>query len=72
MNNEREIDIDALMRDGTRIDAAMSEAVRQAALRHKQLGFPLVVWRDGQVVEIPPDEIVIPEPEPTPGDPSRG
>ena len=62
MNDEREIDIDALMRDGTRIDAAMSEGVRQAALRHKQLGFPLVAWRDGQVVEIPPDDIVVPEP----------
>jgi hypothetical protein len=62
MNAEREVDIDAMMRDGTKIDAAMSEAARQAALRHKQLGFPLVVWRDGQVVEIPPDQIVVPEP----------
>ncbi len=72
MNAEDPKDIRALMRDGTKIDAAMSEAARQAAIRHKQLGFPLVVWRDGQVVEIPPDQIVIPEPEPTPGDPSRG
>ena len=63
MSDEREVDIDALMRDGTKIDAAMSEAARRAALLHKQLGFPLVGWRDGQVVEIPPDEIVVPEPK---------
>ena len=62
MSDEHERDISALMRDGTKIDAAMSEAARQAALRHKQLGFPLVVWRDGKVVEIPPDQIVVPEP----------
>lgn len=62
MSNEQENDIDALMREGTKIDAAMSEAVRRAALRHKQFGFPLVTWRDGQVVEIPPDEIVVLEP----------
>jgi hypothetical protein len=61
MSGEENIDIDALVRDGAKIDAAMAEAARQAMLRHKQLGFPLVVWRDGQVVEIPPDEIVVPE-----------
>ncbi len=63
MNDEREIDIGALMREGTKIDAAMSEAVRRAVLQHKQLGIPLVTWRDGQVVEIPPDEIVVPSPD---------
>ena len=63
MSDEQETDIDALMREGTKIDAAMCEAVRRAALRHKQLGFPLVGWRNGQVVEIPPDEIVVPEPK---------
>jgi len=63
MSNEQEIDIDALMRDGTKIDAAMSEAVRRAALLHKQLGLPMVGWRDGQVVEVPPDEIVVPGPK---------
>lgn len=63
MSDEHEVDVRALMREGTKIDAAMSEAARQAALRHNQLGFPLVTWRDGQVVEIPPDEIVVPDPE---------
>ena len=38
-------------------------AERNARLKHKQLGVPLVVWRDGKVVEIPPAEIVIDPPD---------
>jgi hypothetical protein len=26
------------------------------------MGVPLVVWRDGQVVEIPPEEIIVDPP----------
>ena len=33
----------------------------EAALRYKQLGQRLVVWRDGETVFIPPEEIEIPE-----------
>ena len=36
-------------------------AVRDAILLHKQTGHPIVVWKDGKVVEIPPEEIVIDE-----------
>ena len=46
---------------GTPIDEAMSAAFRDAVLRHKQLGQPLVVWRDGKTVWIPPDEIELPD-----------
>jgi hypothetical protein len=55
-------DISRLFREGTPIDDAIEAAFREAALRHKQLGQPLVVWRDGKTVLIPPDEIEIPEP----------
>ena len=34
-------------------------AGREALARHKALGIPIAVWRDGRVVEIPPDEIQI-------------
>jgi len=54
-------DISRLFREGTPIDEAMSAAVREAVLRHKQLGLPLVVWRDGKTVLIPPDEIEVPD-----------
>ena len=56
-------DIARLFREGTAIDEAMSAAVREAVLRHKQLGLPLVVWRDGKTVLIPPEEIEIPGPK---------
>jgi len=33
--------------------------VKAALLRHKKLGNPIAVWRDGEVVEIPPEEIPV-------------
>jgi hypothetical protein len=32
-------------------------AGREALKRHKALGVPAVIWRDGKVVELPPEEI---------------
>jgi len=29
--------------------------------RHRQLGIPLVLWRDGQVVEVDPQTVELPE-----------
>jgi len=58
------VDIDEVFEDGKLIDAAVERAGRDARLKHKQLGVPLVVWRDGQVLLIPPEEIVVdPPPE---------
>ncbi|MBI2524456.1 MAG: hypothetical protein HYV93_00580 [Candidatus Rokubacteria bacterium] len=53
--------------DIPRILKAMTEAVREALLRHKRLGNPVAVWRDGRVVWLRPEEI----PGETPG-PDRG
>lgn len=41
------------------IEAAIRRGVREALLRHKQLGVPIVVRRNGLLVEIPPDQIEI-------------
>jgi hypothetical protein len=30
-------------------------------LRHKKLGEPIVIWRDGKVVWVPPEEIEVPD-----------
>jgi hypothetical protein len=49
------------MRDGTAIQEAMRQAVRDTVREHKLLGYPIVVWRDGKVVWVPPEEIVLPE-----------
>jgi hypothetical protein len=56
------VDVDAICREGQPIDEAVERAGRDARRKHKQLGVPLVVWRDGQVVEIPPEEIVVDPP----------
>ena len=57
MTNRIEVDIGRLFCEGTAIDAAMNAAAREAVLQHKQKGLPMVVWRDGKVAWIPPDEI---------------
>jgi hypothetical protein len=49
--------------DLPRIQRALRAAVRDALMRHKQAGLPVVIWRDGAVVWIPPEEIVLQEDE---------
>ena len=50
-------DIAAIVADSAAIQRAMESAVREAVLRHKRLGQSIFAWRDGRVVEIPPEEI---------------
>ena len=38
------------------VDAAHT-AVRAALRKHKLLGYPIAVWRDGRVTWIPPEQI---------------
>lgn len=54
-------DFEARWHDRAGMDAAISRAVREALLRHKRLGESIAVWRDGQVVIVPPEEIVVDE-----------
>lgn len=46
------------------IQRAAARGVREALLRHKLLGQSVVVWRDGRVVEVPPDQIQVRDEEP--------
>jgi hypothetical protein len=41
-------------------EMALKEAVADAIAKHKKLGYPISVWRNGKVVSIPAHEIVIP------------
>jgi len=43
-----------------RVLDALNAGVREALIRHKQAGVPIAVWKDGKVVEIPAEDIVIP------------
>jgi hypothetical protein len=58
-------DVGAMLSDVERVTSAVRRAAREARMRHKQLGVPLVVWQGGQVVSIPPEEIVVELPNTT-------
>ena len=45
------------------IELILQKAVREALSIHKRLGNSIAIWQDGQVVIVPPDEIVV-SPEP--------
>ena len=41
------------------IEQVLRKAVREALLEHKRANNPIATWRDGKVVIVQPDEIVI-------------
>ncbi len=61
MSHRPRRDIGRIIREGTAIDRAMVAAQRRVILRHRQLGIPLVLWRDGRVVEVDPHTVELPE-----------
>ena len=44
---------------GEAIERILQGAVRETLSMHKRLGNPIAVWKDGKVVIVPPEEIVI-------------
>jgi len=42
-----------------KITQAVAKGVRDALLKHKQAGNPIVVWRDGKIVWLKPEEIPV-------------
>jgi hypothetical protein len=42
-------------------EEAIKVAVADAIAEHKRNGHPIAVWRNGRVVIVPPDQIVVPE-----------
>ena len=51
--------IDTIFKEGTLIDKALKQGVQEALLKHKQAGNPVVVWRDGKIVWLKPEEIPV-------------
>ena len=51
-----------IFEDGRAIDEALKEAARDARRLHKALGNPMATWKDGQVVWIQPEDIVVDTP----------
>jgi hypothetical protein len=51
--------IDEALADKESIKAVVAAAVREAVLKHKLAGNPIVGMRDGKMVWIPPEEIEV-------------
>ena len=51
--------ITELFDEGTMIDEALREAARDARRFHKAIGNPTATWRDGKVVWVQPEDIVV-------------
>jgi hypothetical protein len=45
--------------DKDKITQALTQGVREALLKHKQGGNPVVVWRNGKMVWLKPEEIPV-------------
>ena len=43
--------------DGHLIDEALKQGVRDAVVRHKEAGLPVVIYRDGKAVLVMPEDI---------------
>ena len=59
MKKKAEKTIDAIFKEGAPIDKALKKAVQEALVRHKQAGNPIVIWRDGKIVWMKPEEIPV-------------
>jgi hypothetical protein len=57
MSNQKANNARDWLTDTEIVENLMGEAVQDALREHKLLGFPIVVWRDGKVTWIPPEEI---------------
>ena len=44
-------------------EKALQRAVAEVVEDHKRTGDPVVIWRDGKVVKVPADQLVVHEPE---------
>ncbi|MGH8674710.1 MAG: hypothetical protein ACREVG_10400 [Burkholderiales bacterium] len=60
MTQQPERNSEAAIRDGDALDRAIVAARRRVIRRHRQLGIPLVIWRNGEVVEVTPESVELP------------
>lgn len=59
MKKKVEKSIDQIFKEGTLIDSALKKAVQEALVCHKLAGNPIVVWRDGKIVWLKPEDIPV-------------
>ncbi len=56
-------DIGAIFDEGSAIDEAMRKGWYRAVRRHRRLGIPLLVSEGGEIVELDPFEVDLPDEE---------
>ncbi len=62
MESNRKIELDTpnlLVKYRHLVNDAIKKGIREALLMHKQAGNPIAVARDGKVVILQPDEIIL-------------
>ena len=58
MKAETQIDVHRVfVEDRRRIDEALEQGVRDAMIRHKKDGLPVVIYRDGKSVLVKPEDL---------------
>ena len=63
-NETRAVIIEAIdFENDEQVDRAVRLAIADTLREHKRKGQYVVGWRDGKVVRIPPEEIVVPDVE---------
>ena len=60
-NNQSNDEITRIFNDPDAVKNAIQAGINAALLRHKQLGNPICVWRDGKVIWTAPENIQINE-----------
>lgn len=58
MKTEAQKDVNRIfVEEGHLIDEALKQGVREAMIRHKRDGLPVVIYRDGQTVWVRPEDL---------------
>jgi len=58
MKTEAQKDVNRIfVEEGHLIDEALKQGVRDAMLRHKRDGLPVVIYRDGKTVSAKPEDL---------------
>ena len=58
MKAEAQKDVNRIfVEEGHLIDGALKQGVRDAMLRHKEAGLPVVIYRDGKAVWVMPQDL---------------
>lgn len=57
MSENAKPDMQSILMHSPTVDAAIRQAHREAIRQHRMANLPMVVWRDGAIVWIPPDQL---------------